>query len=532
MARRRARRGPELRPPHGAAGGDAVARGRGRGAAPVRARARLQRPVRLRRGGPGRGGGIRAAALRARALRRRPPGRLWHDLEVLAALERDPGVDPAWAGLLLAELHAFTLDGDRARLARLLARRSGELHRVSAVGHAHLDTAWLWPLEETWRKLVRTTTSQLRLMEAYPEHRFAHSQAQHYAWLEERAPALFARVREAVARGQWLPVGAMWVEPDCNLPVRRVARAAAPVRPALLRGARSAAAARSCGCPTSSATPRSSRSSCGSAGIDALPHAEALLEPLHLAREPHVHLAGARRQRGAHPLPAGRHLQRGGDGPRGPRRRRPRTRTTRARATPCSCSATATAAAGRPRRCSSGCGGCATSRACRRPRCARRTSSSTISRRRRRTCARSSASSTSSTTAAPTRRRRRVKRGNRRGERALQDAETLDALPRRRGAKPELDRLWRVLLLNQFHDILPGSSITEVYERARADLAEVVAGAEARGGARARAGGRGPRGASAAPGAAAGGRAAGRAARAWPSCRRAAPAGWWRRRSG
>ena len=89
---------------------------------------------------------------------------------------------------------------------------------MSAVGHAHLDTAWLWPLEETWRKLVRTTTSQLRLMEAYPEHRFAHSQAQHYAWLEERAPVLFARVRAAVARGQWLAVGAMWVEPDCNLP--------------------------------------------------------------------------------------------------------------------------------------------------------------------------------------------------------------------------------------------------------------------------------------------------------------------------
>ena len=89
---------------------------------------------------------------------------------------------------------------------------------MSAIGHAHLDTAWLWPLEETWRKLVRTTTAQLRLMDEYPEHRFAHSQAQHYAWLAERAPALFARVREAVARGQWIPVGAMWVEPDCNLP--------------------------------------------------------------------------------------------------------------------------------------------------------------------------------------------------------------------------------------------------------------------------------------------------------------------------
>ena len=72
-----------------------------------------------------------------------------------------------------------------------------------------------------------------------------------------------------------------------------------------------------------------------------------------------------------------------------------------------------------------------------------------------------------------------VKRGNRRGERALQDAELLDALLGDGGGKPELDRLWRVLLLNQFHDILPGSSITEVYARARADLEEVAAGAEA-----------------------------------------------------
>ncbi len=142
----------------------------------------------------------------------------WHDLDVLAALERDPGVEPAWAGLLLAELHAYTLDGDRGRLARLLARPAGGMHRMTAIGHAHLDTAWLWPLEETWRKLVRTTTTQLRLMDDYPEHRFAHSQAQHYAWLAERSPSLFARVREAVARGQWIPVGAMWVEPDCNLP--------------------------------------------------------------------------------------------------------------------------------------------------------------------------------------------------------------------------------------------------------------------------------------------------------------------------
>ena len=143
---------------------------------------------------------------------------VWCDFSLLAELESAPGVDEAWAGELLAQLYAFTLDGDRGRLQALLARGSGSLLELSAVGHAHLDTAWLWPLEETWRKLVRTTTAQLRLLDAYPDYVFAHSQAQHYAWLEEREPELFERVRAAVAAGRWVPVGGSWIEPDCNLP--------------------------------------------------------------------------------------------------------------------------------------------------------------------------------------------------------------------------------------------------------------------------------------------------------------------------
>ena len=142
--------------------------------------------------------------------------RTFHDLEFLLALEAV--AEPAWAGELLAQLHAFTIDGDRAHLDGLLTRPSGALHLTSAIGHAHLDTAWLWPLEETYRKLIRTTTAQLRLLDDYPEHVFAHSQAQHYAWLRDRAPALFERVREAIAAGRWIPVGGTWIEPDCNLP--------------------------------------------------------------------------------------------------------------------------------------------------------------------------------------------------------------------------------------------------------------------------------------------------------------------------
>jgi alpha-mannosidase len=91
-------------------------------------------------------------------------------------------------------------------------------HLVSAVGHAHIDTAWLWPMRETHRKCARTFANQVQLMEQYPQHRFACSQAQQYAWVEQDHPSLFERIRERVETGQWVPVGGMWVEADMNLP--------------------------------------------------------------------------------------------------------------------------------------------------------------------------------------------------------------------------------------------------------------------------------------------------------------------------
>ncbi|MBT8484055.1 MAG: alpha-mannosidase [Phycisphaerales bacterium] len=87
-----------------------------------------------------------------------------------------------------------------------------------AVGHAHIDTAWLWPLRETRRKCVRSFASVLRLMERFPDFRFLCSQAQQYAWVEEDAPALFAQIRTRVEEGRWEPSGAMWIEPDANVP--------------------------------------------------------------------------------------------------------------------------------------------------------------------------------------------------------------------------------------------------------------------------------------------------------------------------
>ena len=148
------------------------------------------------------------------------------DFEALRQLEEQPGLEPAWAGLLLSELNRFCAAWEsgehaaaRAILAGLLAHRNaGRVHRMTAIGHAHLDTAWLWPLAESRRKVIRSFANQLALMDRYPEHRFAASSAQHYAWLEQDAPNLFARVRERVREGRWEVVGGAWVEPDCNLP--------------------------------------------------------------------------------------------------------------------------------------------------------------------------------------------------------------------------------------------------------------------------------------------------------------------------
>jgi len=91
-------------------------------------------------------------------------------------------------------------------------------HRIVAAGHAHLDTAWLWPIRETRRKAVRTFANAVHLLRANPDMVYCHSQAQHYAWVAEDAPDLFAEVGRLVADGRWEPVGGMWVETDLNLP--------------------------------------------------------------------------------------------------------------------------------------------------------------------------------------------------------------------------------------------------------------------------------------------------------------------------
>lgn len=105
-----------------------------------------------------------------------------------------------------------------AILRPLLAEKNTENPlTVWAVGHAHLDLAWLWPLRETKRKGARTFATVLELMDRYRDYYFGGSQPQLYQWMKDLYPALYARVKEKIREGRWECQGAMWVEPDMNL---------------------------------------------------------------------------------------------------------------------------------------------------------------------------------------------------------------------------------------------------------------------------------------------------------------------------
>jgi alpha-mannosidase len=152
------------------------------------------------------------------------------DLEVIDGLiDELPAEDPRRDQLCRA-VHESLEKIDIAHLGDTVAAASAALagvlamparasaHRMIAVGHAHIDSAWLWPIRETIRKCARTFASATAMMDDYPEYTFVCSQAAQYEWIEQRHPQLMGRITERVHRGQWIPVGGMWVEPDMNLP--------------------------------------------------------------------------------------------------------------------------------------------------------------------------------------------------------------------------------------------------------------------------------------------------------------------------
>ncbi|KAI1501770.1 glycosyl hydrolases family 38 N-terminal domain-containing protein [Biscogniauxia marginata] len=95
---------------------------------------------------------------------------------------------------------------------------SGTQPQVFGIGHCHIDTCWLWPWAETKRKVARSWSNQCDLIDRYPEHNFACSQAQQYKWLKTYYPYAFDRVKEKVKERRFHPIGGSWVEHDTNLP--------------------------------------------------------------------------------------------------------------------------------------------------------------------------------------------------------------------------------------------------------------------------------------------------------------------------
>lgn len=89
--------------------------------------------------------------------------------------------------------------------------------KISLIGHTHIDVAWLWQLKDTVRKTGRTFSNMLRLMEEFPRFKFTCSQPQLYDYMKMNYPDLYEEVKKRVAAGSWEIVGPMWVESDCNL---------------------------------------------------------------------------------------------------------------------------------------------------------------------------------------------------------------------------------------------------------------------------------------------------------------------------
>ena len=88
---------------------------------------------------------------------------------------------------------------------------------ATCIGHTHIDVAWWWTVEQTREKVARSFATVLKLMEEYPDYRFMSSQPQLYAFLKERYPELYEKVRLRIREGRWEPEGGMWLEADCNL---------------------------------------------------------------------------------------------------------------------------------------------------------------------------------------------------------------------------------------------------------------------------------------------------------------------------
>ncbi|RII09256.1 Mannosylglycerate hydrolase [Streptomyces sp. YIM 130001] len=147
-------------------------------------------------------------------------GELMHELPLDSARRRQlaRSVSRALDALDLQDVNSTATAAREALSEALASPAHASAHRISAVGHAHIDSAWLWPLRETVRKVARTASNMTALLEDEPDFVFAMSQAQQFAWIKEHRPEVYAKVKAAVAEGRFVPAGGMWVESDTNMP--------------------------------------------------------------------------------------------------------------------------------------------------------------------------------------------------------------------------------------------------------------------------------------------------------------------------
>lgn len=153
---------------------------------------------------------------------------LYYDLEVLYELMEQLDKDSARSKSILFTM--FDAVKDLSEINNETARHAHEILKkeldkkggtpslkIFASGHAHLDLAWLWPLRETKRKAARTFSTAVAMMNRYPDYIFGATQPQAYEWVKEQYPELYEKVKQKIAEGRWEVQGAMWVEPDTNI---------------------------------------------------------------------------------------------------------------------------------------------------------------------------------------------------------------------------------------------------------------------------------------------------------------------------
>jgi alpha-mannosidase len=150
--------------------------------------------------------------------------KLWLDFRIILGLIKRLPEKSVQRSLVIEcanqaiDAHAADNNKSRKILKKELSKHASPSDlKVNAIGHAHIDTAWLWPVRESIRKCARTFVNQLSLIEKYPNYVFGASQPQHYQFMKDYYSEIFKRIQIAVKKGQWECQGGMWVEADCNL---------------------------------------------------------------------------------------------------------------------------------------------------------------------------------------------------------------------------------------------------------------------------------------------------------------------------